>query len=832
MRHRSRVTRRRPAADSSGRTAGVSERYWRPIPLSTNQPHVTARYSRRAHHRNPSRATRPAARPAVPGRLGPRAAPVVRGDDRPGRDRRGRRRDRIGRHDGRVRGVRAPVHRRRTRWRSPATSACSRRSTSTPAGTGRSRSPSGTSSARSPACRSRRCSAARRTASRPTPRAGCCCRRRARAESALRLRDEGFRALKIRIDPRRLDDGLAAVAATRDAVGDSMAIMVDLNQGWRMAGDTTPVARSGRGPPRSPSRLADARRPVGRGAAGRARTCAVWRRCVRRRPGSGSPGGEMTRTFTELAGRPRRRRLRRPPARRRPGRRDAQDADDRPSSRSPRNRWFTPHTWTNGIGLLANLHVAAGVGGGPFLEFPYDPPGWTPERRDFMLARADPPRCRRGPARARGPGHRHRPRRGRRPAVRGVTTADAARDRADWLARAAAIAPRTELFIDGRFVPAASGRTFDDIAGRDGSRIAARRRGRRGGRRSRGRRRPPVVRRPTLGGSAAGGPQARPAAPRRAGPRAPRRARPARVARRRQADPRHAERRRPERGDDLPVVRRDHRQGLRRGRADRTGRAVARHPRADRRRRRDRALELPAHHHAPGSWARRSRPGNSVVLKPASQSPLTALRLAELAVEAGLPDGVLNVVTGPGRRHRRRPRPPPGRRQDRVHRLDRGRPVAPSRGRRDRTSRRSRSSSAARARRSSSPTSATSRRRHPRSAGGSSTTAARPATPARASSSIAPSARSSSSASRRSARKLAPGEPLDPRDAARLDRGRPAAREGARLRRARATRRVRASSPAASVSARRAAASTSRRRSSTASRTRCGSPARRSSGRS
>ena len=50
-----------------------------------------------------------------------------------------------------------------------------------------------------------------------------------------------------------------------------------------------------------------------------------------------------------------------------------------------RNRWFTPHTWTNGIGLLANLHVAAGVGGGPFIEFPYDPPGWTPERRDFML---------------------------------------------------------------------------------------------------------------------------------------------------------------------------------------------------------------------------------------------------------------------------------------------------------------------------------------------------------------------------------------------------------------------------------------------------------------
>ncbi|MCF3639391.1 aldehyde dehydrogenase family protein [Rhizobium sp. TRM95111] len=40
--------------------------------------------------------------------------------------------------------------------------------------------------------------------------------------------------------------------------------------------------------------------------------------------------------------------------------------------------------------------------------------------------------------------------------------------------------------------------------------------------------------------------------------------------------------------------------------------------------------------------------GNSVVLKPAEQSSLTAIRLAELAVEAGLPAGVFNVVTGYG----------------------------------------------------------------------------------------------------------------------------------------------------------------------------------------
>lgn len=40
--------------------------------------------------------------------------------------------------------------------------------------------------------------------------------------------------------------------------------------------------------------------------------------------------------------------------------------------------------------------------------------------------------------------------------------------------------------------------------------------------------------------------------------------------------------------------------------------------------------------------------GNTVVVKPAEQTPLTALRLGQLALEAGIPPGVLNVVTGPG----------------------------------------------------------------------------------------------------------------------------------------------------------------------------------------
>src|SRR5258706_5270576 len=40
--------------------------------------------------------------------------------------------------------------------------------------------------------------------------------------------------------------------------------------------------------------------------------------------------------------------------------------------------------------------------------------------------------------------------------------------------------------------------------------------------------------------------------------------------------------------------------------------------------------------------------GNCVVLKPAEQTPLSALRLGELLLEAGLPEGVINIVTGFG----------------------------------------------------------------------------------------------------------------------------------------------------------------------------------------
>jgi L-alanine-DL-glutamate epimerase-like enolase superfamily enzyme len=50
-----------------------------------------------------------------------------------------------------------------------------------------------------------------------------------------------------------------------------------------------------------------------------------------------------------------------------------------------RNLVFTPHTWTNGMGVTANAHLAAGLADSPFLEYPYDPPDWDVNRRDYMM---------------------------------------------------------------------------------------------------------------------------------------------------------------------------------------------------------------------------------------------------------------------------------------------------------------------------------------------------------------------------------------------------------------------------------------------------------------
>ena len=48
-------------------------------------------------------------------------------------------------------------------------------------------------------------------------------------------------------------------------------------------------------------------------------------------------------------------------------------------------RMWSPHTWSNGYGLVVNLHAALGFSNCPFVEVPFDPPAWGTDRRDWLL---------------------------------------------------------------------------------------------------------------------------------------------------------------------------------------------------------------------------------------------------------------------------------------------------------------------------------------------------------------------------------------------------------------------------------------------------------------
>ena len=204
----------------------------------------------------------------------------------------------------------------------------------------------------------------------------------AMADAAYAFLEAGFPAMKIRFHRGDWRDDIAALEAVREAVDDRLALMVDCNQGWRMPWDAD-----------EPWSLKDAlevakpledldiywmEEPLHRGDY---EGMAQLRRQTRLR----IAGGEMTRELHEIRTLIDRQCL------------DVLQPDIvltggitgmRGIARQAidHNIAFTPHTWSNGMGVLANVHFAAGICQAAYVEYPYDPPEWGLDRRDFMMA--------------------------------------------------------------------------------------------------------------------------------------------------------------------------------------------------------------------------------------------------------------------------------------------------------------------------------------------------------------------------------------------------------------------------------------------------------------
>jgi L-alanine-DL-glutamate epimerase-like enolase superfamily enzyme len=202
-----------------------------------------------------------------------------------------------------------------------------------------------------------------------------------RVVRVLALRDAGVRAVKIRFHHPDWRDDVAGVEAVRDAVGRDLEIMVDANQGWRMPGD-----REARWDVATAAQCAHALEPLG----------VYWLeeplrtedvegyRALRGRTDLRLAAGEFVRGAHEARDLVVR------------GGVDVIQTDvvltggisgcRRVAALAElHGRMWSPHTWSNGYGLVANLHLALAVSTCPFVEVPYDPPGLTAERRDWLL---------------------------------------------------------------------------------------------------------------------------------------------------------------------------------------------------------------------------------------------------------------------------------------------------------------------------------------------------------------------------------------------------------------------------------------------------------------
>lgn len=212
-----------------------------------------------------------------------------------------------------------------------------------------------------------------------------------RVKAVQQMVAEGFRAVKLRFHSPDWRDDIRVLEAVRKAVGDKIDIMVDANWGWRIAPDRQPHRwdlKTAIAAAREMERLGvywleeplDAYDYDGL-AELRSRLSTL-----RIAGGELNRGPEEIRIYLEK------------------GCLDVYQPDCTfiggisaarkiAAMVEAAGKVFTPHTWTNGIGLVANLHVAAASERVPYIEFPYDPPNWTPEARDFIFAepiRVDP----------------------------------------------------------------------------------------------------------------------------------------------------------------------------------------------------------------------------------------------------------------------------------------------------------------------------------------------------------------------------------------------------------------------------------------------------------
>jgi len=202
-----------------------------------------------------------------------------------------------------------------------------------------------------------------------------------RAARCLALRDAGVRAVKLRFGSGDWRGDIEVVEAVRDAVGPETAIMVDANQGWRMPGDRSPrwdvataLACARALEPldvewlEEPLRTddVDGYAALRRGTSIRLAAGEMVREPSQARDLVVRGGVDVVQSDVVLAG----------------GiggaRRIAALAD-------LHGRAWSPHTWSNGYGLVANLHAALAFSTCPYVEVPFDPPAWTAERRDWLL---------------------------------------------------------------------------------------------------------------------------------------------------------------------------------------------------------------------------------------------------------------------------------------------------------------------------------------------------------------------------------------------------------------------------------------------------------------